>query len=568
MGVVEYDDEPVPTEEDLDEEEAFVTAAVPEHQYAEDAAIMAMMPTHPNPKKRGRPPGKTNKTTIAALNLPSIQVPAPQEVPPKALQPAGEEGATATAFAQPASASTLIDHSALELDGCTWEQFFYQLFVYKSSRLRSIPIPVDYTVTVDNKACPLGLWVDLIRQEYATNGPTLTSTDETGADAADLSVLKLSEDRIKALNALGFTWNRTTTTAGGATASRSSSTSANRAASKKKRVEGWTAEGADPLANPITMDGEKRMNKDAIWDEMYQRLVLYHSRYGHCHIPPSFDEKSLEDASTSAFVLTRDMSLRSWVARQRSLYKGTAIAHGKPYVLKPERRALLVALGFDQYVAAGVENLNAVSTTTLLNETPIQTETTVDGLHIPDPTPLPLHASPLVQPPAASSMGGFKMRFRKNWNEYYEDLKEYKNKYGDCNVPQFWATDRKLGKWVAKQRYQVSFLVKMVHMSFMKNTQSLLISFMHSMLQYNLKMRNEKSQLTDPRMMLLDQIGFNWGGIRVGSRTSGEEGELNMTHNPMTGATAPFASEEVPGGEAFEDQQDVKVSADGMAVDV
>ena len=48
-------------------------------------------------------------------------------------------------------------------------------------------------------------------------------------------------------------------------------------------------------------------------------------------------------------------------------------------------------------------------------------------------------------------------------------------------------------------------------------------------------MRNEKSQLTDPRMMLLDQIGFNWGGIRVGSRSADEVDPFNPT--PSTSST-------------------------------
>jgi hypothetical protein len=298
--------------------------------------------------------------------------------------------------------------------------------------------PIDYTVTVDGKICPLGQWVDLIREAYAIHGPSVL----IHVPIQDLATL--TEDRIKALNALGFSWERTATPSTGST-----KTSKSSSAPRKKRE-----------TTNYNMDGEKRMNKDAVWDEMYQRLVLYHSRFGHCHIPPALDEKTLEDESTASLVLTRDMSLRSWVARQRSLYKGTAVAHGKPYVLKPERRALLAALGFDQYVATGLDSNTAVPMMSTLSEDIIvKSDSTEDdiavmidsnagessGLIIPMPIPAPDPAT----------MGGFKMRFRKNWNEYYQDLIEYKNKYGDCNVPQFWATDRKLGKWVAKQRYQV-----------------------------------------------------------------------------------------------------------------
>jgi hypothetical protein len=38
------------------------------------------------------------------------------------------------------------------------------------------------------------------------------------------------------------------------------------------------------------------------------------------------------------------------------------------------------------------------------------------------------------------------------WGEMLEKLKAYRLKYGDCNVPQKWKQDRKLGRWVNTQR--------------------------------------------------------------------------------------------------------------------
>jgi len=473
-----------------------------------ESESVAILYGNANPKKRGRPPGKTNKNTISGF-LPILQqrsvpqdVVTPRTVPDEvstipAADPIPATTTTASIENQVvdgAASSAPSEANLQELEGLNWEQFFYQLFVYKSSRMRSIPIPLDYTVVIENnKLCRLGAWVDKIRTEYETHGPTsLPSLVESGEDPeTKLSVIQLSEDRIKALNALGFTWSRISHNASTGLASRTII----RDRRPKKHLETLILGGTDgtggTTANVSIVDGEKRMNKDAIWDEMYQRLVLYHARYGYCHIPPNFDEKTLQDETTASFLLTRDMSLRSWVARQRSLFKGTAIAHGKPYVLKPERRALLAALGFDQYVAAGLQNADSSTGSvdaTVKAETPSAEESNiVSGTDDLD------GVSSLPPPTLPAALGGFKMRFRKNWNEYYEDLKEYKNKYHDCNVPQFWSTDRKLGKWVAKQRYQ-----------------------------YNLKMRNEKSQLTDTRMLLLDQIGFNWGGIRVGLRIEAE----------------------------------------------
>lgn len=43
-------------------------------------------------------------------------------------------------------------------------------------------------------------------------------------------------------------------------------------------------------------------------------------------------------------------------------------------------------------------------------------------------------------------------KFELNWLEKYEALKQYKKRYGNCNVPQHWAENRSLGAWVIRQR--------------------------------------------------------------------------------------------------------------------
>jgi len=44
--------------------------------------------------------------------------------------------------------------------------------------------------------------------------------------------------------------------------------------------------------------------------------------------------------------------------------------------------------------------------------------------------------------------GAFKLR----WEEKYEDLKKYKEEYGDCNVPYRWPDNPQLANWVFRQR--------------------------------------------------------------------------------------------------------------------
>ncbi|KAL3802882.1 hypothetical protein ACHAWO_010381 [Cyclotella atomus] len=44
---------------------------------------------------------------------------------------------------------------------------------------------------------------------------------------------------------------------------------------------------------------------------------------------------------------------------------------------------------------------------------------------------------------------------RVSWDEQYEQLKVYKREHGNCNVPQKYEADEKLGRWVDNQRNQL-----------------------------------------------------------------------------------------------------------------
>jgi hypothetical protein len=79
---------------------------------------------------------------------------------------------------------------------------------------------------------------------------------------------------------------------------------------------------------------------------------------------------------------------------------------------------------------------------------------------------------------------GFQWRIAKpaiGWDNRYEQLKQYREENGDCNVPQSYPPDKPFGRWVMKQRCQ-----------------------------HSLKLRGEKSQLTDEREAKLNAIGFSW----------------------------------------------------------
>jgi len=79
---------------------------------------------------------------------------------------------------------------------------------------------------------------------------------------------------------------------------------------------------------------------------------------------------------------------------------------------------------------------------------------------------------------------GFEWRIAKpitGWDNRFEQLLQYKRLHGDCNVPQSYPPDKPFGRWVMKQRCE-----------------------------YSLKLRGEKSQLTDERIAKLNAVGFNW----------------------------------------------------------
>lgn len=67
------------------------------------------------------------------------------------------------------------------------------------------------------------------------------------------------------------------------------------------------------------------------------------------------------------------------------------------------------------------------------------------------------------------------------WMDRYEELKDYQREYGHCNVPQKCKDNPQLGKWVKNQRKD-----------------------------YKLREKGKKSAMTDGRIALLEEVGFEW----------------------------------------------------------
>ena len=97
----------------------------------------------------------------------------------------------------------------------------------------------------------------------------------------------------------------------------------------------------------------------------------------------------------------------------------------------------------------------------------------------------------------------------KKWDEWYEQLLQYKDENGDCNVPRSYNKNPRLGTWVNEQRRLFSW-----------------------------RSRGEKSPMTSERQALLENIGFEWvrrrdaGVVGVGGGVEVEKEEEEQVEQP------------------------------------
>ena len=87
------------------------------------------------------------------------------------------------------------------------------------------------------------------------------------------------------------------------------------------------------------------------------------------------------------------------------------------------------------------------------------------------------------------------------WDKRYEELVQYKQLHGHCNVPQGWKQNVPLGRWVMKQR-----------------------------VQYHKKRRGQKSQMHDDRIQKLEALGFAWVGPGAHKKKKAELQQQQQQH--------------------------------------
>lgn len=176
------------------------------------------------------------------------------------------------------------------------------------------------------------------------------------------------------------------------------------------------------------------------WENMYAALAIYRKQHGNCNVPCGWKDFP---------------ELGNWVARQRSTRKQGKVSR--------DRIARLDALGFEwaplstasadrwadrlndlvayraRYgncnVPAGWKE-NTRLATWVVNQRQLKTRNRLSAEQIEKLDRLGFAWSPM----------------EATWEVMFSELVAYRTQHGDCNVPQCWESNRRLGIWVHSQR--------------------------------------------------------------------------------------------------------------------
>jgi hypothetical protein len=185
------------------------------------------------------------------------------------------------------------------------------------------------------------------------------------------------------------------------------------------------------------------------WDERFEQLVEFRRNHGHCNVPIPMEEKgnrkTIKQPNGETVALKREhddeFTFANYVRNQKANY--LKYKNGDHKALTQSRFKKLDDLGI--------------------------------GLESNQPSLAP---KPPVEP------GTNKVK----WNTRLEQLRLYKERHGDCNVPHNWPENKKLAKWVKTQREN-----------------------------YRLRQDGNRVPIAPERIQALESLGFQWErGIRKG----------------------------------------------------
>ena len=240
------------------------------------------------------------------------------------------------------------------------------------------------------------------------------------------------------------------------------------------------------------------------WNERYEELKQYKAETGDTRISAG---KSKDESYSK---------LGKWCDHQRQLYR--LRRDGKPSSMSDERIQALEALEFQWVLQHRVDDRGVVGT--LMQPTTAR-------------TPLPPRSARQVEQQKEAILSNGKKQSQK-WYDNYEELRRYREEYGNCRVKAGKKKDSsysKLGKWVDHQRQL-----------------------------YRLRAQGKPTSLSDERIAALDELGFEWvvvkrtGGGRPSEEPhhiqdgSVEDSEVMQAQAAAAAAAALEDDEEMVGG--------------------
>jgi len=216
------------------------------------------------------------------------------------------------------------------------------------------------------------------------------------------------------------------------------------------------------IYNPMATKNKRRPYKSSDqvlknsdrWMAMLSDLKAYKAKYGNCLVPRSFAD---------------NLQLASWVAEQRKQYRLRKL--NKPSNITVERIRMLDELGFIWQAQSAAWNRH-------LNDLRSYKEVYGDCMVPLNCTKYPQlglwvkeqrrHRSYFVKGRKShmtkeraeilESVGFCWESHESTWWDRFQDLKDYKEEFGDCCVPHRYAPNQQLSTWVQQQKRQIRFL--------------------------------------------------------------------------------------------------------------
>uniref|UniRef100_A0A061R109 Helicase n=1 Tax=Tetraselmis sp. GSL018 TaxID=582737 RepID=A0A061R109_9CHLO len=199
------------------------------------------------------------------------------------------------------------------------------------------------------------------------------------------------------------------------------------------------------------------------WRQMFERLAVYSSRHGSCNVPEGYPD---------------DPYLGPWVVEQRGLARNGNLTQ--------EFRGMLDGIGFDWSGETAASSAPSGHKRARAEQEPSHVSGRAEhgsasigqagrqgDNAFADGTGSPPES--FTSPRQSKASGDYEEYLNQQWLKQLDKLKQYKERFGNCEVPRDYPADPTLSSWVNEQRD-----------------------------------RCRKGQLLEDRMAKLSELGFQW----------------------------------------------------------